>query len=357
MAAALKQITRSLEGLGAAAVHAGLFTHGEFLCGFLDDDEPILRVRCHQESKNEFVYDLASITKAFVATPLALKALWKKGLEPEVPLSDVFSDDVFDGLESAKAVLLSDVLRHEAGFPAWRNFYATCTDGMKRDVVAALNAAIAVRGPRGVDLYCDLGPILIGVLVARESNQEIAKVYESYCRDTLCASNLDLLPRPSWHFPKDICVPTGYCAVRNRVLQGEVHDENASSMGGFTAHAGLFASLDQVANYLRQLASTSFGQRLIASNALWAAKDINSNGALGWRTARDPSSKPFGGGHAVGHMGFTGTAFWLNPRNRSFAIQLSNRVISGRLSTMNEMRVFRARAFSIMQEAVDLQQS
>src|SRR5690606_36361598 len=44
--------------------------------------------------------------------------------------------------------------------------------------------------------------------------------------------------------------PSGYCQIRKRMLQGEVHDENCASMGGVSLHAGLFGTLSGLTDYL-----------------------------------------------------------------------------------------------------------
>jgi CubicO group peptidase (beta-lactamase class C family) len=65
---------------------------------------------------------------------------------------------------------------------------------------------------------------------------------------------------------------------------------------------------------------------------------------MGWRKGRDASAKTFAQGRGCGHLGFTGTAFWVDPLTRGFGIILTNRVISGRISTA--IKDMRAQAFS-----------
>ena len=47
--------------------------------------------------------------------------------------------------------------------------------------------------------------------------------------------------------PAEQVVPTEFCAWRQRRCVGEVHDENAASLGGVAGHAGLFATAWEVA--------------------------------------------------------------------------------------------------------------
>ena len=47
--------------------------------------------------------------------------------------------------------------------------------------------------------------------------------------------------------------PTELCPWRGRLLRGEVHDENASALGGVSGHAGLFGTLRGVSGFARAL--------------------------------------------------------------------------------------------------------
>src|SRR5262249_6059003 len=49
--------------------------------------------------------------------------------------------------------------------------------------------------------------------------------------------------------PQHFYAPTERCPWRGRLVQGEVHDENAWALGGLSSHAGLFGSIDDVSWY------------------------------------------------------------------------------------------------------------
>ncbi|MFM7017267.1 hypothetical protein, partial [Flavobacterium sp.] len=44
----------------------------------------------------------------------------------------------------------------------------------------------------------------------------------------------------------DLIAPTEECPWRERILWGEVHDDNAWAMGGIAAHSGLFATANDL---------------------------------------------------------------------------------------------------------------
>jgi CubicO group peptidase (beta-lactamase class C family) len=201
-------------------------------------------------------------------------------------------------------------------------------------VIEGLNRAAAAAAAPGPQVYSDLGFLLLGLALARAAGKNLSDQYDTMCREDLGLANralplaygttLDLATR---------AIPTADCAVRGRLLQGEVHDENCASLGGVTAHSGLFGTGGAVARFLHALAASPLGMRLLADNAearrLPPGEPPNES-LLGWRQGADPSSSPFGDGAAMGHMGFTGVAFWVWPERRAYAIFLTNRVIGGR---------------------------
>ena len=125
--------------------------------------------------------------------------------------------------------------------------------------------------------------------------------------------------------------------MRQRQLRGEVHDENCFFLGGETGHAGLFGSLLDVKLHLKWLLSESFGQAFLHRNALLRKKPqqnpyLTDDGLLGLRQGSGLSAYDFCGGRSIGHLGFTGTAFWIEPESKDFLVHLTNRVANGRLS-------------------------
>lgn len=338
----------SLEQLCRKQCLDGLFSDWSYALGNLD----VKMTLWTMGTPTHPIFDLASMTKAIMTTPLALKKAWDQGLSETSVLGEIFEAASFKGLENARALRLCDVLRHEAGLPPWKNFYVACEHSGRHAFVSALNEAIAGKQTPAKNVYSDTSMLLLGYLLVTSSGKKLHELFEDWSsRDLRIVKEQSL--GPSWTKPKELCAPTGWCPVRERNIQGEVHDENAWALGGFTGHTGLFGTAEQVGIYLQALASSSLGARVISENFSWAQKDPKSDSALGWRTARDTSSKAFGDGDSIGHMGFTGTAFWLNPKTKDFAILLTNRVEKARTSNMQQMRTFRGQAFGLFQNACE----
>jgi CubicO group peptidase (beta-lactamase class C family) len=131
------------------------------------------------------------------------------------------------------------------------------------------------------------------------------------------------LPPPEW---LSRIAPTELDPWRGRILRGEVHDENASRLGGVSGHAGLFGSASDL---------LAFGDWMLARAAhpdlepFFRSQDLprGSSRALGWDTpSRGSSAGRRLSGRSFGHTGFTGTSVWMDPARRLVIVILSNRV-------------------------------
>ena len=127
--------------------------------------------------------------------------------------------------------------------------------------------------------------------------------------------------------------PTEFDPWRQRQPRGEVHDENAFSLGGVAGHAGLFSTGHDLARLARAYLNggTLDGARLASPATIarfTAIQDSGlSNRALGWEKPTGRNSA----GHlmspaAFGHTGFTGTSIWIDPARDLFVVLLTNRV-------------------------------
>jgi serine-type D-Ala-D-Ala carboxypeptidase len=348
-------VQEQIEHLITKARATSLFTEAAYACGVVGDGHSEIISQDHHA--NSRVYDLASLTKALLTTGLTMRLVLAKGIDYKTAtLKETFSDHAFFGFTpKLKDMGLRQLLRHEAGLVFWKNFYCAGTGNRfstKDHIFHLLNDAIERASPKGESVYSDLTIIILGHLLEAEYSLSLESLWLTYIAEDL---NLKLqeAPKPSWYFDPRDCVPTGYCGIRNRFLQGEVHDENTWAFGGFSGHSGLFGSVLQVRNWLQSFMESRLGHFFTNQCFSEAQLSENSPAALGWRTAKDPANKPFGRGFAFGHMGFTGTTFWYNPIQNSYAIILTNRVAIHRLSSMDAMRDFRNNTLALMQLHID----
>jgi CubicO group peptidase (beta-lactamase class C family) len=313
----------SLGGILERYRRSGLYTHAFAAYGRLDDAGPRTVEQVGPDHRR--IFDLASLTKALATVPL----VFAQGL----PLDQT----VFDWAPALRGRLkpelgqltIQTLLRHEAGLPAWRNFWVCRLgdgpiDRMKRfeRILEGLNRLDRPVPARQV--YSDVGFLLLGLVLEARSGKDLA--------EQLGPIGGELAYNP---LLRTACVPTAYCPSRGRLLVGEAHDENCAALGGVTGHAGLFGTGEAICRFLHHyIAGTPAGRQLLAAQAaavvLPPPGDPSQDSLLGWRQGSGPSSAVFGGGGAVGHPGFTGTSFWIDPVRRDYVVLLTNRVLSGR---------------------------
>ena len=135
--------------------------------------------------------------------------------------------------------------------------------------------------------------------------------------------------------PKEAFAATEDCPWRRRVLQGEVHDDNAWTLGGYSGHAGLFSTAEEVYAVAHMLREHALGTRADFFKAetvreFFRRQDIvpGSDWALGWdtRAPEGSSAGKYFSRDSVGHTGFTGTSLWMDLEKDVIAILLTNRV-------------------------------
>jgi CubicO group peptidase (beta-lactamase class C family) len=281
------------------------------------------------------LYDLASLTKVIGMTSGVLLAVSEGKLVIDSPL--VHYVPAFGDTPERRAVTLRILLAHASGLPAGRPLYREASGRASAYAIADTTPLDTVAGTRFV--YSDLGAILLTQAVETVYHTRIDSLLAQRIfgplslRDTRYTPPAALLPR---------IAPTEDDPWRQRMIRGEVHDENTARMDGISGHAGLFSTstdLLRFADWL--LAATSTAEsRCPAAPARMPIPDSlvqqfirvqhlpeGSSRALGWDT---PSGRSSGGDlisrRSFGHTGFTGTSIWLDPDRCLAIVLLSNRV-------------------------------
>ncbi len=128
--------------------------------------------------------------------------------------------------------------------------------------------------------------------------------------------------------------PTEFDAnFRKRLVQGEVHDENAFAIGGVSGHAGLFSTASDLAAFCQMLlnggvyAHQRFLRRATVVQFTAPQKLSGGTRTLGWAVPTEGgSSGHYFSAHSFGHTGYTGTSIWIDPDRQLFVVLLTNRV-------------------------------
>ena len=124
--------------------------------------------------------------------------------------------------------------------------------------------------------------------------------------------------------------------LRGQILRGYVHDELANFSGGVQGNAGLFATAEDLAKVCQMLLNGgTYGDRRIISEEtarlFTTDKSPTCRRGLGFDKPdkENPNYSPTcdeADPSVFGHLGFTGTVFWVDPANDMIFVFLTNRV-------------------------------
>jgi CubicO group peptidase (beta-lactamase class C family) len=269
-------------------------------------------------------FDLASITKVFVAT-VALQAVARGELALDAPLVELVPE--WRGTAHA-SIVLRDILAHRAGFQSGADYRTLLGDQVEsfalgRELVAA---------PRERVVYSDLGFIALGAILERRSGLALRTLVERELR-ALGVARTAYLPRR----PREPIPSTEDDGWRGLVT-GAVHDEKAYLAGGVAGHAGLFGDARDVARlgelYLGALRgrATPLEPALAAEAVREQADDPVLRRGLGWalKTSDENSCGALMARTTFGHTGFTGTCVWVDPTRDLTVVVLTNSLHFGR---------------------------
>lgn len=338
------------ETILAPFVEEGLFTHLYAECGLLNHPTAMFQHEILPEKRDFF--DLSSLTKALVTVPL----IYQEGLQNKLYLQDhtkVWLKECVDPFDrNLDNVRVMSLLNHQSGLPPWRNLWTNHIDGRGRSTITpekrghhidkVLNAQILTGVGRF--MYSDLGYLFLQRILEVRHGDTFPVIWQKFCKTQGLGDDITFVPNPVKS------VTTGFCAVRQRLLLGEVHDENAAVLGGAAGHAGAFATGPGISRYLRRLLETDAGRLIWSEHTRALAEPDPQQGLAGWWHGNGESSQVFGSGQSAGHLGFTGTAFWINLKTQAYGILLTNRVISGRLSS--RITELRKKTFTYFNEIV-----
>jgi CubicO group peptidase (beta-lactamase class C family) len=292
------------------------------------------------------VYDLASLTKVVATTTAAMKLYEAGVLSLDAPLSR-YLPELANGPKGE--LTMRQLLTHTAGFGGYPH-----DQPLTRDALLHFIAHGPLEGPPGVVRYSDLGMIVAGQIIERLTGESLA---------SFCAREI-FLPLGMKHTgfrgvgraDREV-VPTEQDeGARNRLLQGEVHDEKASVLGGVAGHAGLFSTAEDLTRFGRMLVGRGEldGRSFLRPETITAFLSGGTGGRLlGWekKVGTTSSAGRRFGPRSYGHTGFTGTSMWIDPDQGLFAILLTNRVHPSRKN--DAIKQVRPRVADLAFEAIE----
>jgi len=262
-------------------------------------------VPIRREMARETWFDLASLTKVVFTTTEILKLADRGRINLDAPLVTVIPDlRQYDASAAERRLTFRQCLGHQTHLPAVEPIYTYGSDP------ATLRAFVLQREWRaGLPVYSDINFILLGIALERIYGMAVAA--------------MPAMPGFSFRPDPANCAATEFCTWRDRVMVGEVHDENAYALGG-AGHAGLFGTVDAVLDFscglLDGSGATDDAIRLLQT-------PVAGHRTHGWEAATPSWS---GGDRCspatIGHTGFTGTGLWVEFDQGVAWTLLTNRV-------------------------------
>jgi CubicO group peptidase (beta-lactamase class C family) len=279
------------------------------------------------------MYDVASLTKVIVTTTLVEKLVegdFKSPLLLDVPIERYLPEWASGPQpEWRHRVTVRHLMTHTSGLPPFKEYWRTSKG--KADTLRMIFAEPLESEPGTKMVYSDLGIILMAEIIERLTGRTLDDLAKEYIFTPL-AMNDSMYKPPKKLWP--LIAPTEFDAIfRKRLIQGEVHDENAYAIGGVSGHAGVFSTAPDLAAFCQMLLNGGVyaHQRILkrATIAQFIAPQELAKGTrtLGWVVPTEGSSSGhYFSPHSFGHTGFTGTTIWIDPDRQLFVVLLTNRV-------------------------------
>jgi CubicO group peptidase (beta-lactamase class C family) len=276
--------------------------------------------------RTDTIFDMASISKLF--TSITVMQLVERGqVDVDAPVSRYLPEF---GVNGKAGITVKQLLTHisglAAGLPLWRDW----PDKPSR--IKAVMDVASESTPGTKYLYSDLNLIVLGVLVERLTGSTLDNVVRKWITEPLGLVDTGYNPPLS---KLDRIAATEYEASPPRgMVRGQVHDENAWSLGGVAGHAGVFSTAADMA----VLGQTFVNGGIYAHKRILREDSVrrmltdylpdfpgNAHG-LGFELDRMFYMGALSSPATAGHTGYTGTTFVVDLESRSVAILLTNRV-------------------------------
>lgn len=293
-----------------------------------------------QKMTTDTRFDLASLTKPLATTLAVMKLVQEGRLNLDDKLGVLIKEF---GATDKKDISIRQLLHHNSGLPDYIPYYKeTGMDSYKEDqkILRKLLLKTSLHSPIGkIELYSDVGFMILNWVVERISGISLNQYVEKHIYDPMGIDTkkglffVDLNSVDPVKKKKRCFAATEYCPLRKVVLNGVVHDENAYAAGGVEGHAGLFGNAESVYAVLSALMDgyhtvekeIIFPKRMLT---LFLKCEKNNKRPLGFDSPSPANSSAgqYFSKESVGHLGFTGTSFWMDLERKIIVILLTNRI-------------------------------
>ena len=307
------------------------------------------------------IFDLASITKVVALTSAVMKLTESGQLDLDEKVMTYLPG--FKGkqpkyFQQKSEMTIKHLLTHTAGLPPFKQYFLM--DGKEKTRLDSVYNTEPVIDLEEETIYSDVGLITLGKVAEQVSGFPLDELVDSLVFKPL-GMNTTFYNPPSAKLHR--IVPTEIAeGYRTGLIHGEVHDENAHSLGGVAGHAGLFSTAEDLAVFSQMMLNGGiygwkriFKEKTVQLFTSKASVVEGSSPCLGWDS---PDGKASGGVYlsdsSFGHTGYTGTSLWIDPENNLFVILLTNAVHPDRSWKDPKYYNWQQRIHSAVYEAVGI---
>ena len=316
-----------------------------------------LRYNENLKTNSETIYDLASLTKILVTTPIIMNLVDKNIIGLETKLKEIIPR--YEKSNKSE-ISVKELLSGHAALQAWIPFYKLTLDEKNRpsskyysfsrnstnsikvspDLYLRTDYVDTIRNIiKKSDLlknkykYSDLSYLIIQEFIENHYDQNLDQIIHELMFRKL---GIELTYNPTLKFSTKNIAPTELDEYfRYKEINGYVHDMAAAMLGGVSTHAGLFGNAINVAKVMQlYIQNGNYGNQQILNpetinlfNNCYYCDEDNRRG-VGFDKPQLEDDGPTCGCismNSFGHSGWTGTFAWADPDQEIIYVFLSNR--------------------------------
>lgn len=299
-----------------------------------------------KEVTSNTLYDIASLTKIMTTTIAVMRLYEENKIKLDAQISDYIPE--LKKMEVGK-LTVKELLSHYTTLPATYPFAQKKLKG-KNIHQAILKEMKHVPLRQKKYTYSDLNFLLLQYAIENITNEGLDEYVQREFYSKMNLQNTTFNPLLNGVNQENIAPTENDTVIRKELIWGQVHDPLAYLNNGVCGNAGLFSTAEDLfkicqmllnkgkfeeVRYLNSATIDVFNKRYFA--------DLGIRRALGFDKPliKDKSShcSQYASQQSFGHSGFTGTYIWIEPKNNTIVIFLSNRVYPysspNKLSKMN----------------------